>query len=319
YFFTVADRLKIDVINKWASYFGLDRRTNIELTNEALGQIASPNVLYDPTLPLDKQISSRGILVYRAVKEEIKSAAEESDVEISDEKLSELADEIFKLVGQSNTVILNTVARLLTENTSIKRSIISNKTKFHIRDLLAEITWSPTDTLTTGIGQNLTSLTPIAVARYISAIVNGGYVYDAHIVSKIVDDEGNTVTEMVPNVYRNLNVNPEYLDLVKEGMSDVVSGDDSSTARKHFSGFEYVDMMGGKTGTAQVSSINLENNSWFVSFAPFDKPEIAVVVFIPNGYSGGMSSHTTKQIVKYYLDRKFSSNPAKINNSPFAN
>jgi len=62
--------------------------------------------------------------------------------------------------------------------------------------------------------------------------------------------------------------------------------------------------MGGKTGTAQVSDINLENNSWFVAFAPFDHPEIAIVVYIPNGYSGGMSSGTVKAIVEYYLDQK---------------
>ena len=63
--------------------------------------------------------------------------------------------------------------------------------------------------------------------------------------------------------------------------------------------------MGGKTGTAQVNNISIENNSWFVAFAPYEKPEIAIVVYIPNGYSGGRSSITIKAIAEYYLDRKY--------------
>ena len=63
--------------------------------------------------------------------------------------------------------------------------------------------------------------------------------------------------------------------------------------------------MGGKTGTAQVNDIDIENNSWFIAFAPYEKPEIAIVVFIPNGYAGAESSITVKAIVEYYLDLKY--------------
>jgi penicillin-binding protein 2 len=76
--------------------------------------------------------------------------------------------------------------------------------------------------------------------------------------------------------------------------------------------------MGGKTGTAQVNqTIDLENNSWFVAFAPYDKPEIAVVVYVPNGYKGALSSYTVKEIIRYYMDSKKLTNT--IENLPQAN
>ena len=43
--------------------------------------------------------------------------------------------------------------------------------------------------------------------------------------------------------------------------------------------------MGAKTGTAQVNQIDLENNGWFVCFAPLDNPKVAIVVYVPHGYS----------------------------------
>ena len=57
-----------------------------------------------------------------------------------------------------------------------------------------------------------------------------------------------------------------------------------------------------KTGTAQVTSIDLENNAWFVCFAPRETPEIAIVVFVPHGYSGGMASIGARDFVQWYLD-----------------
>jgi penicillin-binding protein 2 len=302
FFFSVADRLGIEKLSRWAENFGLNSRTNIELPNEAKGQIGSPESLYDATRPIDQQRTGTAILVYRAIRDEIKKAVAASKKTITDEKVNEIVTEVFALIGEPRAKMLKEISSILNEKSGISKSKIETEVKFHVADYLNEITWTPTSTITTGIGQSITMLTPIAVARYISALVNGGFVYDAHVVSKVVDDSGAPVKEMVPTVFKNLNISPEYLDSVKHGMKDVVQGDDSSTARKHFQGFKYVDQMGGKTGTAQVSKINLENNSWFVSFAPFDKPEIAVVVYIPNGYSGGMSAHTTKQIIQYYLD-----------------
>jgi len=200
---------------------------------------------------------------------------------------------------------LTLIRTILVNEMGLKRSIVDYETKFHISDYIEELIWTPTKTINTGIGQGITTLTPIAVARYVSAIVNGGTVYDAHIVDRVVNSAGNTVYETVPTVFNQLSIDDKYLRSLKEGMRDVVAGEESTTANKYFKDFKYKDAIGGKTGTAQVNTIDLENNSWFVAFAPYENPEIAIVVCIPNGYAGAMSSITIKAISEYYLDLKY--------------
>ena len=63
---------------------------------------------------------------------------------------------------------------------------------------------------------------------------------------------------------------------------------------------------------AQVNNINLENNSWFVAFAPYDEPEIAIVVFIPSGYAGGYSGYTVRVIAEHYLDQKYNTETDEV-------
>ena len=80
--------------------------------------------------------------------------------------------------------------------------------------------------------------------------------------------------------------------------------DESGTAKKYFRNWEYQDQIAAKTGTAQVTSIDLENNAWFVCFAPYDHPEIAVACFIPNGYSGSESSIAPRDFIEWYMKQK---------------
>lgn len=94
----------------------------------------------------------------------------------------------------------------------------------------------------------------------------------------------------------------EYLAALRQGMSDVTK--DEGTAGSFFKG-EYADVgekMGAKTGTAEKTSIDLENNAWMVAFAPYDDPQIAVCVYIPHGYSGSYCSITIREVLNYYLE-----------------
>jgi penicillin-binding protein 2 len=178
-----------------------------------------------------------------------------------------------------------------------------------ISSVLTELQWTPTMTVATGIGQGITAVTPIAVARYISAIANGGTVYQANIVDKVVAQDGTVVMDKQPEAFGTLDAPQIYLDKLIEGMSSVVSAEEG-TAQKYFKDFEYQDKIAGKTGTAQVSKIDLENNSWFVCMAPYDKldptvkPEIAIVVYVPHGYQGGLSCYVARDIIQYYMDQK---------------
>ena len=86
--------------------------------------------------------------------------------------------------------------------------------------------------------------------------------------------------------------------------------DEAGTAARQFRGWKYdaEEVMVGKTGTSQMTigkvRIDLENNGWFVALTPKDDPEIALVSFIPNGFSGSYTVRAAKDFIEYYLDQR---------------
>ena len=168
---------------------------------------------------------------------------------------------------------------------------------------LNDIKWGGQQTILCGIGQSVTTVTPIAVARYVAAIANGGNVFNVSIVDSIISPEGEVLFDSIPQLKNTLDDPNNYLAQIRTGMAGVT--DDTGTARSYFREQQYKhvsESIGAKTGTAQVTSIDLENNAWFVCFAPLEDPEIAVVVFVPHGYSGGRASIGARNFVKWYLD-----------------
>lgn len=329
YFYTLAGRMGIDLLSKWGEKFGLASSTGIELPGELIGQIGSQKLLYDSSKGIDQQASALPKLVMEtgkySVANQIKEYAQNVGVAYTDDQVRDAAHEIVDLMGMTWTTkkegnitltvdaetgvpIGQHIREILFDKLGISKKV-SGQLSSHISGVLTELQWTPTRTVATGIGQGITAVTPIAVARYVAALVNGGTVYQANIVDKVVAQDGTVVFDKTPEVFGTLDASQRYLDKIIEGMSSVVSAEEG-TAQKYFGDFEYRDNIGGKTGTAQVSKIDLENNSWFVCFAPYDKedpsvkPEIAVVVYVPHGYQGGLSCYVAKDIIQYYMDQK---------------
>ena len=308
FYYELADRLGIEKIKKWAKNLGLLEKTNIELTGESVGIVGDQETLYDSSRDINDQDTSLPYLVSRQLKNIIKECADYSKKELTDAEIQRITDRCFEMVGKSRSEIFDLVISMLVDQYGMSKGKVRDDTRYKIYSSIVQITWTNTTTIQTGIGQSITTVTPIAVARYISALVNGGYVYDAHIVDKVTSATGELVYEQEPTLVRKLDVEKSHLDAVKQGMRDMVSESEdifSSTAIHYFKNFKYKDQMGGKTGTAQVSQINLEDNAWFVAFAPYEQPEIAIVVYIPNGRSGSYASSTVKEIVEYYLNLKY--------------
>ena len=142
------------------------------------------------------------------------------------------------------------------------------------------------------------------------------------IVDSITSPEGDIVSQRTPSLLNDFGGDSEeqraktenYIAYILEGMKGVV--DESGTAAKYFRKWGYRDKVCAKTGTAEVTTIDLENNAWFVMLAPFasenvngvptvtEKPEIAVVVFIPSGFSGGEATMAAREFVGWYMDQK---------------
>ncbi len=309
FFYTVAFQMGITKLYNWADKLGLNGKTGIELTSEAASQVANPKALYDNQKPINKQGTWMGAIVLNSVKKKLKEISDAERLKAGDEAISRAANKIVALVtGELDQQPRgNDIREILFNELRLDKNVTYYKGyDGQIDSFLNELIWTTTQTATAGVGQSVTAVTPISIVRYIAALVNGGHVLEPHIVKKVVDPEGRTVSETQPKVVRDLGVPQEYLNMMKEGMKAVVS-DEDGTAKGAFEnwGKKYKDQVGGKTGTAQVTkNLDIENSSWFVMFAPFDKPEIAVVVYIPDGYQGLLSSQTAKDIVQYYIDKK---------------
>ena len=303
FFYETSYRLGNDRLVQWASTLGLTSRTGIEVPGEAKSQVASPQVFYDPEYSMQEQSSAMALLTAAQIRDYIRDIMDFYSLEYPDEVLNPAIEKIFQSYATDKEHTRERIYRLLVDEVGIPEAIVLGQAMdAGIYQILHEINFSMVDQMYTGIGQSFTLLTPIAVARYISAIVNGGYVYEAHVVDKVVDKDGKIVLDKEPVVVAQTGVTPEITELVMNGMHQAVLNG-SSAGR--FYGFKYRDQIAGKTGTAEVSDIDIENNSWFMCYAPCDDPQIAVVIYIPNGYSSAYCIEPAKEIVEYYLDNYY--------------
>ena len=184
-------------------------------------------------------------------------------------------------------------------------------------------TWYPSDTLSASIGQSFNEYTPVQMARYISMVSNGGKNVDVSIIKSIINPEGTEVSrEEIENYTKNtieteneltedLDISKENLDAIREGMRGVTS-ETGGTAYSTFSDFD-IDIA-GKTGSAQTG-IEGEAHGWFVGFAPYDEPEIAVVVLVEKAGSGGYTAEVAKKVMEEY----FGMNSEKVTEDKNAN
>jgi len=305
FFFEVADRLGIDRLSNWVGRLGLTSKTNIQLTGEAVGWIGGPEILYDSSKPIDEQKTYKPLLVYNKLITQLEAFGEERGVVYTEEQLSEAALALVKLVELQNLTIGPQIRQVLSDKLDIPENVSRQRGwTSEIMSTLIELIWTATDTATQGIGVTPTQLTPIAISRYLCAISNGGKVYDANIIDKVISADGTVVLENEPVLVEDLQLPESYSDAIMEGMEQVVSWENRGTAGSAFAGFKYQNILAGKTGTAPISNIDLEDNIWFCLVAPKDDPEIAVVLFVPNGLSDCKLYDTAKAIITYYFDQK---------------
>ena len=174
--------------------------------------------------------------------------------------------------------------------------------------------WNPGDTINAAIGQGYNKFTPLQMTKYISMIANGGKNIDVSIIKTIQNPDGTEVSKEEINEFVNkklgltdntqsedITLNSEYLKVVKEGMKSVTSGE-SGTAYVRFKDFNI--KVGGKTGSAEAGKDKNNRdivNAWFAAFAPYDDPEIAVVVMVENGGHGNYTAEAVRNIMAEYF------------------
>jgi penicillin-binding protein 2 len=313
YFYEVSYRLGIDRLVSWAERLGFTSKTGIELTGEAKGIVGGQASMYDNTRAYNDQDTSIPLLVYRSLCRLLKSYQTMRGVDIDDEDISLCAQDLMALQDGTLKGKGSEVRQILSNYLGIPDGISRAQSwDSQITSLLSELQWKASHTIRTGIGQGIMLVTPIEAVRYVSAIANGGTVYNAHIVSSVADPDGVKLMQTEPTVFNRIEAPESYWYALQQGMKGVVSPEDGGTAgaafSKDYDNSGYLALTSGKTGTAQVGgvTIDIQNTSWFIAFAPNDDPDIAIVVCVPNGLSGSSSAGAVEDVLTYYFTKKYS-------------
>ena len=141
------------------------------------------------------------------------------------------------------------------------------------------------------IGQGTHQYSCLNLARYVTTIANTGTCYNLTLVDKITDAEGNLVRDNSAEVSNTVDVSSTTWSLVHTGMQ--MAGE--TYAKLNQLGYK----IAAKTGTAQERTTE-PDHATIISFAPYDNPEVAVAVVMPNGYASSSAIETAANVYKSY-------------------
>jgi penicillin-binding protein 2 len=168
--------------------------------------------------------------------------------------------------------------------------------------------WYTGDTYNASIGQGFVLATPLQLLNATAAIANRGTLYRPQLISQVVDNDGNVVSTLTPDPIRALDVSPENIEVVRRGMRQAVTG--GTAWRVNLPEIE----VAAKTGTAEYTKLDehgqvimdeygyLPTHAWFTAFAPYDDPEIVLVVFLDDGGEGSQyGAPVAEEILRAYF------------------
>lgn len=168
--------------------------------------------------------------------------------------------------------------------------------------------WTTGDGVNMAIGQGFVLATPLQMARLYTAIANGGTLYRPQIIARIgsVNEPPEDVWQ--PEAMRTLPVSAENLQAIREGLRGVIAGP-KGTAGFVFRGFSIP--VAGKTGTAEAGEGG-DPHAWFACWAPYDDPQIVVVVFLEHGGQGSYrAAPLARNVLEAYYGLPFTPPPAE--------
>lgn len=158
---------------------------------------------------------------------------------------------------------------------------------------------SDTDSVRTAIGQGTNNYTPSQIARYLTALASKGDLYNLSILKNVTNSEGKVKKTYKPKLLKKLEISDSTWNAVKYGMYQVVYGK-KSTINHLYKPLKKLKIA-GKTGTAQENK-KRPNHALFVSYGPYEDPEIAVTTVIPFGYTSSYAAETARDVYKYYFN-----------------
>jgi penicillin-binding protein 2 len=155
--------------------------------------------------------------------------------------------------------------------------------------------WTQGNLVSLAIGQGEIGVSPLQMAGYAAALANGGIVYQPHAV-EFIHNKSTDRMEKVRCDSSLVGLSPRVMALLREGMRRVVQEPGGTGGLARIPGI----VSAGKTGTAE--NPHGQDHAWYIGFAPFDNPKIAVVVMLENsGFGGAKAAPLARLIMRRYL------------------
>lgn len=289
YFFETGRRLGGELFEKYASKLGFGQYTGIELPYESKGMVEGPlhkQKLYEGYI--DSYLTYTVKITDEEAKENIKAMIYEKPS--ADQTSYQFYKELGKRIRELG----------VTEDKAIDKIVW----------YITESRFRPGDVLNAAIGQGLNNVTVLQLANYVATIANGGTRYKPYIVQRVISHDGEVIFEKKPEIIEKLKVSEKDLDVIKNGMFKVTN-EVGGTAWSSFINTKVP--ISGKTGTAEAGKYRPDpvnnpklyakynDHAWFVGFAPFDNPEIAVASVVFQGGFGAGSAPIARAILEEYL------------------
>ncbi len=156
--------------------------------------------------------------------------------------------------------------------------------------------WFPGNTVMMSIGQGYILVTPIQLLNIIAAVANQGLIYRPHLLKQVRAKSGRVIYEVKPEVMFKVNAKAKHWRLIQQSLSRVVSARRGTGRQAGIPGIK----IAGKTATCQ--NPHGEDHAGFAAYAPAEKPEIAVVVYLENAGGGGSkAAPIARKIMEAYF------------------
>jgi len=177
-----------------------------------------------------------------------------------------------------------------------------------------KIKWYEGETISVSVGQGYTLTTPLQLLNAYAAIANGGTLWRPLLVDEVTTPDGKLISKATSEKRGELGISEKTMAVVRDGLRGVTH-EEGGTAR--FLSRPVDLKIAGKTGTAQVTRLikrtkNIESiaykyrdHAWFAGFAPYDDPQIAVVVIVEHGgFGASAAAPVAKEMFKAYLEKE---------------
>ena len=252
------------------------------------------------------------------IKETLLKVGTDEQITSQDEYAKSILSTVKKIMEISDKYKENVASYEADNNKEVdidaQAKIVANAIAyFTVTNQTSEIT-SPINLVQDAIGQSMNTFTPLQMANYVATLANGGTRYKVSIVDKVTSPTGEVIQEFIPEVVESNPIDPEILQIVKEGMRRVNTSPSNGTAYELFGNFP-IEVV-GKTGTAdfgtseQYEFQGRKAYANYISFAPMDNPQIAIFSTIYDGNRGGNSAYVHKGIYEaFFKDELLTINP----------